>query len=71
MANQRISYTARDYESIRVELQNYVRPYMTMFEDKTFLEFTRFNDFPISNIAHPLEEAHQQAAKLIKSYNLL
>ena len=54
-----------------IELQNYVKPYMTMFEDKTFLEYTRFNNFPISHVAHPLEEAHQQAAKLIKSYNLL
>ena len=27
MANNRISYTARDYESIRIELQNYVRTY--------------------------------------------
>jgi hypothetical protein len=27
MATNRISYTARDYESIRVELQNYVRTY--------------------------------------------
>jgi hypothetical protein len=53
------------------ELQNYVKPYMTTFEGKTFLEFTRINNFPISSTAHPLEQAHQAASQVIKSYNLL
>lgn len=53
------------------ELQNYVKPYMTTFEGRTFLEFTRSNGFPISSTSHPLEQAHQAASQVIKSYNLL
>lgn len=53
------------------ELQNYIRPYMTLFDQKTFLEFTRVNGYPISSAAHPLESAHRAAFELIRSYNLL
>lgn len=48
-----------------LDLQNYIRPYITLFGNKTFLEWSRSNKFPISDAAHPLDEAHKEAAKLI------
>ena len=54
-----------------LELQDYIRPYMTKFQDKTFLDWTKEKGFPISETLHPLEEAHQAAFELIKSYNLV
>lgn len=57
--------------SVIIELQNYIRPYMTMFDGETFLEFTRKNRYPISVGNHPLESAHQAAFQLLRSYNLL
>lgn len=54
-----------------VELQNYIRPHLTMFEDKTFLEYSKEKGFPMSETLHPLEPAHQAAFDLIKSYNLV
>jgi hypothetical protein len=50
-----------------IEIQNYIRPYMTQFENKTFLEFSKEKGFPISETLHPLEPAHQAAFKLIKT----
>jgi hypothetical protein len=52
-------------------LQNYIKPYMTRFEGRTFLEFSKEKGFPISKTLHPLESAHQAAFELIKSYNLV
>jgi len=49
-----------------IDLQNYIRPYMTKFEDKTFLEFSQEQGFPISETLHPLEDAHRAAAELMK-----
>jgi hypothetical protein len=54
-----------------IDLQNHVFPYMTKFDDKTFLEFSKQRGFAISPGLHPLEDAHQSAFELIKSYNLL
>jgi hypothetical protein len=54
-----------------LELQNYIRPYMTTFENKTFLEFSKEKEFAISETLHPLEDAHQAAFELIRSYNLV
>lgn len=54
-----------------IELQNYISPYMTTFDKKTFLEFARVNGHAISATQHPLESAHQAAFELIRSYNLL
>jgi hypothetical protein len=53
------------------ELQNFIQPYMTKFEGKTFLDFSRQRGFVISPTMHPLEPAHQAAFETIKSYNLL
>ena len=44
-----------------IELQNYVKPYMTSFDGCSFLEWSRQNKFSISNTLHPLEDAHKAA----------
>ena len=54
-----------------IELQEYVKPYLTLFDNKTFLEFAKEKGFPISKTLHPLEQAHQSAFDAIKSYNLV
>ena len=52
------------------ELQNYVKPYMTTFDGLNFQEFSKKNKFPISEIGHPLEQAHQSAAEyMIKAFD--
>jgi hypothetical protein len=45
-----------------IDLQNYVKPYMTEFEGQNFLDWSRSNKFEISDTWHPLEQAHQAAA---------
>jgi hypothetical protein len=50
--------------SIR-NLQGYIKPYMTTFNNQTFLDFSRANGYPISNKLHPLELAHCAAADYI------
>lgn len=54
-----------------LELQDYIRPYMTTFNGQTFLNYSKEKGFPISETLHPLESAHQSAFELIKSYNLV
>ncbi|CAB4137727.1 hypothetical protein UFOVP328_64 [uncultured Caudovirales phage] len=54
-----------------IDIQNYIKPYMTKFENKTFLDFSKEKGFPISETLHPLENAHQAAFELIRSYNLV
>ena len=44
-----------------MDLQSYVQPYMTEFENKTFLEWSRAHGYPETEAWHPLEEAHQAA----------
>jgi hypothetical protein len=53
------------------DIQNYIQPYMTQFNDKNFLDFSKEKGFPISETLHPLEDAHQAAFELIRSYNLV
>ena len=43
-------------------LQDYVRPYMTLFENLTFLEWCKSKKFELSPTWHPLEKAHRAAA---------
>jgi hypothetical protein len=52
-------------------LQKEITPYVTWFENQTFLDFSREKGFPISETLHPLEDAHHAAFELIKSYNLV
>lgn len=47
------------------DLQNYVRPYVTNFEGRNFVEWSRAQGFEISPTMHPLESAHAAAAELI------
>jgi len=46
-------------------LQDYVEPYMTMFEGKTFLDWSRSHGYPESAGWHPLEQAHSAGAELM------
>ena len=48
-----------------LSLQDYVRPYFSDFENKTFLDWSRNKGFSISDMLHPLEDAHRSAADLI------
>jgi len=47
------------------DLQNYIKPYMTTFDGKTFLDWSRTNNYAISTTFHPLEAAHKSAADLV------
>lgn len=49
------------------DLQNYIEPYMTTFEGKTFLEWSRSKGYPETDMWHPLEQAHARAAELLLS----
>jgi hypothetical protein len=52
------------------DLQDYVKPYMTTFDGLNFGEWSRKNNFPVSKIGHPLEQAHQVAAEyMIKLFD--
>ena len=46
-------------------LQDYVEPYMTTFEGKTFLNWSRGHGYPESAGWHPLEQAHAAGAEVI------
>jgi hypothetical protein len=54
-----------------LELQDYVRPYMTTFEGKTFLEWSRDREYYINERMHPLEDAHKAAADYLINHGLL
>lgn len=47
-------------------LQDRVRHRMRWFDNKNFLEWTRDNQYPISPTWHPLEQAHEKAAVLMR-----
>lgn len=47
------------------EFQTYCRPYFNNFQEKTFLDWSRLNNFKISDMLHPLEEAHSTASELV------
>jgi len=53
-----------------LDLQEYVKPHMTTFEDQSFLEWSRRHGYPESDSWHPLEEAHAAAGKyMIKVFD--
>lgn len=55
-----------------LDLQDYVKPYMTTFEGQSFLEWSRNQGYPVSEKWHPLEAAHRAAADyLIKNHSLI
>jgi hypothetical protein len=43
------------------DLQEYVLPYMTTFDNLNFVSWSKKNGYPITKIGHPLEEAHAVA----------
>lgn len=47
-------------------LQQRLRPYMYFFEGKTFLDWSREKEFPISEAWHPMDPAHFAAADLMQ-----
>jgi hypothetical protein len=51
-------------------LQDYVESYMTTFEGKTFLNWSRGHAYPESANWHPLEQAHAAGAELMIKANL-
>jgi hypothetical protein len=54
-----------------LDLQSYIKPHMTMFEDQTFLDWSRDRGFEISPSLHPLESAHAAAADYLINHNLV
>jgi len=48
-------------------LQKEIKPYITWFENQTFLNWAKQKGFPISETLHPLEAAHQAAFELIQT----
>jgi hypothetical protein len=54
-----------------VELQDYVRPFMTTFEGKTFLQWSRDHGYHVNERMHPLEDAHKAAADYLINQGLL
>jgi len=53
-----------------LDLQSYIRPFITDFDGKSFLEWTKSNGYPIGPGGHPLEAAHLAAGDyMIKRFN--
>jgi hypothetical protein len=48
-----------------LDLQSYIRPFITNFDGKSFLEWTKANGYPIGPGGHPLEAAHLAAGDYI------
>ena len=48
-----------------LEMQDYIRPYLTTFDGMSFLEWSRHQQYPETKKGHPLEAAHAAAAKYI------
>jgi hypothetical protein len=53
-----------------LELQDYVRPHMTQFEGKSFLEWSRSKGYPETAKWHPLEQAHLAAGDYISQLGI-
>ena len=53
-----------------INLQEYIKPYMTKFEKQSFLNWSRDKGYPETAAWHPLEEAHCAAgAYMIKVFD--
>lgn len=53
-------------DSVIAQLQQDVQPSMTLFDNLTFLEWSKEKGFPISETLHPLEQAHRAGFELMK-----
>jgi len=47
------------------DIQEYIRPHMTTFDNTNLQQWTKKNGYPITSIGHPLEEAHAAAGQLM------
>ena len=47
------------------DLQDYIEPHMTTFDDMNFQQWSRKNGYPVTAIGHPLEAAHAAAGELM------
>jgi hypothetical protein len=47
------------------DAQDYVRPYLSDFDGKMFIDWSRSNGYTVSDMMHPLEDAHRAAADLV------
>jgi hypothetical protein len=53
-----------------LDLQSYIRPFITEFDGKSFLEWTKDNGYPVGPGGHPLEAAHLAAGDyMIKQFD--
>ena len=53
-----------------IELQNFIKPHMTKFEGKSFLDWSRSKGFEETAAWHPLEDAHAAAGEyMIKVFD--
>lgn len=48
-------------------LQKDIKPYLLDFEGRTFLNWAKYNKYPISAGMHPLDQAHSVAAEYISN----
>ena len=49
------------------QLQEYVKPHMTTFDGDNLLDWSRKNNYPVSEAWHPLDQAHRAAGDYIIS----
>lgn len=47
-----------------IELQDLVRPHLRDFKGYTFLEWSEHHGYPVTELLHPLEQAHRAAAEI-------
>ena len=47
------------------DMQEYIKPHMTTFDDLNFQQWSKKNGYPITSIGHPLDEAHTAAGELM------
>jgi hypothetical protein len=45
-----------------IDLQDFIKPYMTQFEEQSFLDWSQKKGYAVSSTLHPLEQAHAAAA---------
>ena len=55
------------WEKAITKLQQQVCPYITMFDNMSFLEWSKHKGFELGPNGHPLEKAHIEAAKYINT----
>jgi hypothetical protein len=53
-----------------IDLQNYIKPFMTTFEGMNFLDWSQHHQYPITKNWHPLELAHTNASQYIFYHKL-